>query len=87
MSKMQDLNAQPFPFMELPPELRDMVYEYLVEDPHYPPPAPKTPDSPLLNWFMPSQFSSTPSKQEQRPKKSWIFLASKQIYAKSLARE
>lgn len=82
MSKMQDLNAQPFPFMELPPELRDMVYEYLVEDPYYPPPAPCTPSSSPLNWLMPSQWPAKITEQEKKPKKgSWIFLASKQIYA------
>ncbi|KAF2787394.1 hypothetical protein K505DRAFT_316804 [Melanomma pulvis-pyrius CBS 109.77] len=79
---MQDLNAQPFPFMELPPELRDMVYEYLVEDPYYPPPAPSTPSSSPLNWLMPSQWPVKTTEQEKKPKKgSWIFLASKQIYA------
>ena len=81
---MQDLNAQPFPFMEMPPELRDMVYEYLVEDPHYPPPAPPSPTSLInpMNWFMPTQSPSNNWEKKEKPKKgSWIFLTCKQIYA------
>lgn len=82
MSERQDLNAHHFPFMELPPELRDMVYGYLVEDPHYPPPAPSTPGSPLLKWLIPSQWpSAQPTQEEKKLKGSWMFLANKQLYA------
>jgi len=37
--KMQEDNKPPFQFLELPQELRDMVYEHLLEErPAYPPP-------------------------------------------------
>jgi hypothetical protein len=31
--KMQQRDQKPFPFLELPQELRDMVYEYFLDDP------------------------------------------------------
>jgi hypothetical protein len=81
---MQDLNAQPFPFMEMPPELRDMVYEYLVEDPYYPPQEPPSPTSIFnpVSWLSKAQALSNSGEGKQKPKKgSWIFLTCKQIYA------
>lgn len=84
---MQNGNGNPFPFMELPPELRDMVYENLLEDPYYPPPPPcaKHHGSPL-NWMLPGRWSSGSAEQQKgrghgKKRSNWIFLANKQIYS------
>ncbi|KAF2715790.1 hypothetical protein K504DRAFT_469898 [Pleomassaria siparia CBS 279.74] len=80
-TSLPQLHVQPFRFMDMPPELREMVYEYLVEDPYYPPPSTEaTLSSPLLNWLMPS-WPLQPAPEKKPKKGSWIFLASKQIYA------
>lgn len=81
---MQHGSDAPFPFLQLPPELRDMVYMNLLEDPYYPPPpaCAKHTGSPL-NWMLPRQWPPRlPGGQPSTAKQSnWIFLASKQIYA------
>jgi hypothetical protein len=80
INKMQNQNNAPFPFMQLPPELRDMVYENLLEDPHYPPPRP-CPKAPGSSWLSSlSQFGSTDSEAAGH-KSNFLFLANKQIYA------
>lgn len=76
--RRMQVETKPFPFMELPPELRDLVYEHLVEDPHYPPPPACTKHygSPL-DWLLPGS-----SEQQKGTKESnWIFLANKQVYS------
>ncbi|KAF2010888.1 hypothetical protein BU24DRAFT_313382, partial [Aaosphaeria arxii CBS 175.79] len=78
---MESALQNPFPFMSLPPELRDMVYENLLEDPYYPAPAPcaKHSLSDMMSWMMPS---TRPSSAERNTKQcNWILLANKQIYA------
>jgi hypothetical protein len=81
--KMQSDYARPFPFESLPQELRDMVYENLLEEPCYPPPPTSQPPS-SLNWMLPARWSpsSSPPRKPTRPGKnsSWLFLANKQIY-------
>tara|TARA_R110002003_G_scaffold107_6_gene8977 strand:- start:7077 stop:7976 length:900 start_codon:yes stop_codon:yes gene_type:complete len=77
--KMQEDNKKPFPFLELPQELRDMVYEYLIEDPSYPTP-PKCPKhASAMNWMLPGRWSS-PSQSSEPKSSNWILLANKQIY-------
>lgn len=88
---MRSRQAAPFPFLELPLELRTMVYNNLLEDPYYPPPAPCSHqhESPF-SWLMPGLF---PPSQEPRPQlthqpkhhrttkpSNWLFLANKQTY-------
>ncbi|OAL04865.1 hypothetical protein IQ06DRAFT_290872 [Phaeosphaeriaceae sp. SRC1lsM3a] len=77
--KMQDENRIPFPFLELPQELRDMVYENLIEEPAYPPPSTSPAHTSSMNWMLPLRWPS-PSPTSQQPKRSnWILLANKQI--------
>ncbi|KAJ4288633.1 hypothetical protein N0V90_011870 [Kalmusia sp. IMI 367209] len=79
ITKMQNRNDAPFPFMELPPELRDMVYENLLEDPHFPPPRP-CPQNRGPSWLpsLPQIGSSDSSNMGH--KSNFLFLANKQIY-------
>lgn len=81
IKKMQNRNDAPFPFMQLPPELRDMVYENLLEDPHYPPPQP-CPETRGPSWL--SSIAQLPSSAQAKTtchKSNFLFLANKQIYA------
>ena len=78
--KMQDENRIPFPFMQLPQELRDMVYEHLVEDPIYPPPPPCRHHRSSLDWMIPGRRSPALKSSQPLHKSNWIFLASKQVY-------
>ncbi|KAF2466287.1 uncharacterized protein BDR25DRAFT_268714 [Lindgomyces ingoldianus] len=79
---MQATPSTPFRFMDLPPELRDMVYEYLLEDPYYPPPpaSEKKQISPL-SWIMSSRTgrASVGGRPEAR-KSNWVFLVNRQVY-------
>jgi hypothetical protein len=78
--KMQEQNRVPFRFLDLPQELRDMVYEQLIEDPAYPPPSKCPKHASAMDWMLPSRFSYSPCAP-QRPKRSnWILLVNKQIY-------
>lgn len=78
--KMQDDNRTPFPFLELPQELRDMVYEHLIEEPSYPQP-PKCPKhASSMNWMLPGRWSSTSSASVPPKPSNWLLLANKQIY-------
>lgn len=77
---MQHEEPQPFPFLDLPRELRDMVYEHLVEDPVYPPPRP-------CKKHVSSPWSISTGRQLRTPKPSkphhqsnWAFIACKQVY-------
>ncbi|KAJ8110074.1 hypothetical protein OPT61_g6977 [Boeremia exigua] len=79
---MQAHNAQTFPFEALPQELRDMVYENLLEDVHYPSPAASQPASSLnemLTGFWGSATKLRNTRQAPKPS-NWILLANKQIY-------
>ncbi|KAL5412990.1 hypothetical protein PMIN06_004460 [Paraphaeosphaeria minitans] len=78
---MQNHNNAPFPFMQLPPELRDMVYENLLEDPHYPPPRP-CPETRSPSWLSSmAQIGSSTDAKTAGHKSNFLFLANKQIYA------
>ncbi|KAF2025737.1 hypothetical protein EK21DRAFT_103724 [Setomelanomma holmii] len=78
--KMQDDNKKPFPFMRLPQELRDMVYDYLVEDPAYPPLPTCTKHTSALDWMLPNRWPYTFTSTEQSKSSNWILLANKQVY-------
>ncbi|KAF2443161.1 hypothetical protein P171DRAFT_56495 [Karstenula rhodostoma CBS 690.94] len=80
---MQNQSNAPFPFMQLPPELRDMVYENLLEDPHYPPPrpCPKTRGPSWLSSMAQLGSGSSTDTETTSHKSNFLFLASKQIYA------
>lgn len=81
INKMQNQNNGPFPFMQLPPELRDMVYENLLEDPHYPPPQP-CPKTRGPSWLSSmAQIGSSTDAETTGHKSNFLFLANKQIYA------
>jgi hypothetical protein len=91
---MQSQNATPFPFLELPLELRTMVYNELVEDPYYPPPAPCTQTSNSLSWLMPGLFPPSPTAPSHGPQhqhhtktkpSNWLFIANKQTYNEYMA--
>ncbi|OAG01979.1 uncharacterized protein CC84DRAFT_1220349 [Paraphaeosphaeria sporulosa] len=78
---MQNHNDAPFPFMQLPPELRDMVYENLLEDPYYPPPQP-CPETRGPSWLSSmAQIGSSTDAETTGHKSNLLFLANKQIYA------
>ncbi|KAL5115479.1 hypothetical protein ACEQ8H_006620 [Pleosporales sp. CAS-2024a] len=78
--KMHQRNRRPFPFLELPQELRDMVYHHLIEPhPAFPPrPACPKPAS-TMDWML---LSGRWSSAGSPPKASstWIMLANKQTY-------
>ncbi|KAF1844172.1 uncharacterized protein K460DRAFT_287877 [Cucurbitaria berberidis CBS 394.84] len=77
--KMQYENRKPFPFMQLPQELRDMVYEHLIEDPVYPPPQLRLNHGSSL-WMIPGLWSSSAASSRRLHTSNWIFLANKQVY-------
>lgn len=78
--KMQEENRTPFPFMELPQELRDLVYENLIEDPAYPSPPACQKHTSTMDWMLPGRWSSTSSASQQSKRSNWILLTNKQIY-------
>ncbi|KAF1830431.1 hypothetical protein BDW02DRAFT_573019 [Decorospora gaudefroyi] len=79
--KMQQQARKPFPFLKLPQELRDMVYEYLIEDPIYPPPPARQHQRSALGWMKPGRWTCTSiTASAQRRVSTSIFLVNKQIY-------
>ena len=63
----------PFPFLELPAELRELIYDHLIQDPSYPP--SRSPPRVLssFGWLLP---------RRQGPSNSnWIMLANRQVYS------
>jgi hypothetical protein len=82
--KMQEDNRAPFQFMELPQELRDLVYEHLIEDlienPSYPPRPTCSKHAKAASWMNPSRWSSTPLSSPHQKQSNLLFLANKQIY-------
>lgn len=77
---MQNLNDVPFPFLDLPQELRDMVYENLLEDPHYPPPRP-CPENSGPSWLSSMSQLASRDNESTSHKSNFIFLANKQIHS------
>jgi hypothetical protein len=81
--KMQEDNRAPFTFMKLPQELRDLVYEHLIEDlidnPSYPPRPTCSKHANAASWMNPGRWSSTPLSP-QHNQSSLLFLANKQVY-------
>lgn len=77
--KMQDDNRTPFTFLDLPQELRDMVYENLMEEPAYPPPSTCPQHTSTVNWMLPLRWPSASPKTKQPKPSNWILLANKQI--------
>jgi hypothetical protein len=74
--KMQEDNKNPFAFLALPQELRDMVYENLIESPtvHFPPqPAKRTS---AFQRMLPNLWSSTSPPAQHS---TWLLLANRQI--------
>ncbi|KAL6705614.1 hypothetical protein ACN47E_006561 [Coniothyrium glycines] len=78
--KMQEAKRKPFRFLELPQELRDMVYENLLEEPDYPAPSPTLQRGSSIEWIMPKRWSSNSDSSPATHKSNWIFLANKQVY-------
>ncbi|OWY42383.1 hypothetical protein AALT_g9606 [Alternaria alternata] len=78
--KMQYQSKKPFPFLELPQELRDMVYEHFLDDPAYPSPALNELQRSTLDWMRPARWSSASTSPGTRQESKTIFLANKQVY-------
>lgn len=79
-NKMQAENQKPFPFLELPQELRDMVYENLLEDPAYPPPPTCPTHTSTMDWMLLRRWPSASPPPTPPKRSNWILLANKQIY-------
>lgn len=77
--KMLNCSQAPFPFLDLPQELRDMVYENLLEDPHYPPPRP-CPENRGPSWLRSMPQTAPKEGTNTTHKSNFLFLANKQIY-------
>ncbi|KAG9191483.1 hypothetical protein G6011_10217 [Alternaria panax] len=78
--KMQYQHKKPFPFLKLPQELRDMVYEHFLDDPQYPPPARNELQRSSLNWMTPARWASTSTSSDTQHESKAVFLANKQVY-------
>lgn len=78
--RMQNARRKPFPLLDLPRELRDLIYENLLEDPEYPAPLAKQQHGSSLGWILPGRRSSAPESSPPTHKSNWIFLANKQVY-------
>ncbi|RMZ70805.1 hypothetical protein GMOD_00008441 [Pyrenophora seminiperda CCB06] len=81
---MQYNSRKAFPFLKLPQELRDMVYEHFLEDPIYPPPPRSLVQRSSLEWLYPGFLTSTSPASRSRRHSKWLFLANKQIYSEYL---
>ncbi|KAF2194771.1 hypothetical protein K469DRAFT_706250 [Zopfia rhizophila CBS 207.26] len=84
--RMQERRITRFRFLDLPPELRDLVYEHLLEDPYYPPrpSSPKPGGLRGLSWLVPGRKNAPWATETGERKSNWIFLVNKQIYAEYL---
>jgi hypothetical protein len=83
-----DHSSKPFPFLDLPPELRDLVYENLLEDPYFPPPPTCAkhagfglPSFDFWSTVVPGRRASEVVRAQAKRKSNWVFLANKQTYA------
>lgn len=87
--KMATPTPQPsklFPFLDLPAELREMVYENLIEDPHYPAQGrcAKHAGTFVAN-FLGHEWGWQTKRTMQERRSNWIFLANRQIYEEYMA--
>lgn len=79
-AKMREARRKPFPFLKLPRELRDMVYEQLLENPQYPAPPRSQQTRSSISRMIPSRPSFAPAASQHAHKSNWVFLANKQIH-------
>lgn len=77
---MQEAKRKPFPFLKLPRELRDLIYENLLEDPEYPAPLASQPQSSSFGWILPRRRATSSSSSHPAHESNWVFLANKQLY-------
>ncbi|KAH8731679.1 hypothetical protein GQ44DRAFT_587567, partial [Phaeosphaeriaceae sp. PMI808] len=77
--RYRNSRRKPFPFLKLPQELRDMIYNNLIENPAYPPPPACPKQTSRMDWIRPSQWLSAPPSRRPKPS-NWIMLANKQIF-------
>ncbi|KAF2202481.1 hypothetical protein GQ43DRAFT_455067 [Delitschia confertaspora ATCC 74209] len=83
--KTKQTKTRRFQFLDLPPELRGMVYDFLLEDPRYPS-KPILPKMTLPSvWRMltrrPNPSSSTIVFPKEKKPSNWIFATNRQIHA------
>lgn len=78
--------SKPFPFLDLPAELREMVYENLIEDPHYPAKERCAKHAGAFASVFGHQWSWQAKKAPHEERKSnWILLANRQIHEEYMA--
>ncbi|KAF2727285.1 hypothetical protein EJ04DRAFT_451620 [Polyplosphaeria fusca] len=83
---MQTEQKKPFRFLDLPAELRDMIYDHLLEDPYFPLPPTcgkqhQHSTLPSLGWVLPGRRLSAARAGATGPRRcNWMLLANRQCY-------